>query len=156
MSDSDLEKQREEHEKNMIEQDKKLEPQLAKQKKEREITYGKDWEEFDDIFRKYPDIFKEGDYPDISLFSDEIVTNVIYENEEFWKDEEWNEIDSKLDKLKEKPKSFADLKDEMGVELYDIKDDKDRDVKADKIRDKLRNKKYDKIIRRSRRSISIR
>ena len=145
LSDSDLEKQREEHEKNMIEQDKKLEPQLAKQKKEREITHGKDWEEFDDIFRKYPDIFKEGDYPDISSFSDELVTNVIYENEEFWKDEEWNDIDSKLDKLKQRPKSFADLKYEQSDKLYDVKDDKDNDRKVDKIRDKLRNEKYDKI-----------
>ena len=115
LTDKQREKQREEHEKNIMEQDKKLEPYFDKQKKEREITHGKDWEEFDDIFRKYPDIFKEGDYPDISSFNDEIVTNVMYENEEFWKDEEWNKIDSKLDKLKEKPKSFSDLKDEMGV-----------------------------------------
>ena len=104
-----------------------------------------DWKGFDDVFKKYPDIFKRGN-PDISKYNQSMFINTVHEKEGFWKDIEWNKIDVKLDKLKEnKPKKFIDLKYEESDKLYDIKNDTDNNVKADIIRDELRNIKYDNI-----------
>jgi ppGpp synthetase/RelA/SpoT-type nucleotidyltranferase len=115
--------------------------------KQREEIHGKDWEEFQDIFDKYPQLLKDsGGLPDTSKYNKDMVIELEYQSDEFWKDDEWKKRDEKLKKLEDNPpKSFADLKYEESDKLYDIKDDKDNDKKVDKIRDELRNKKYDNI-----------
>lgn len=115
--------------------------------KQREEIHGKDWEEFQDIFDKYPKLLKDsGGLPDTSQYNKDMVLEVEFQPDEFWKDDEWKKRDEKLKKLEDNPpKSFADLKYEESDKLYDVKDDKDNDKKVDKIRDELRKEKYDNI-----------